>query len=125
MAEWHWLKMAADGLPVLPLASSGSGCRRPYEPLLLAHTAGAGDARSWPPPPPRAVLLSPPGPHSCKPRLQRLLRRFASCDVAVRPGSPAVPPATEACELFARELCTDVTSWGNEPLRFQEALALT
>ena len=113
--------MASDGKPVLPLVSSGDGCRRPYEPLLLARTAGTCDAGAWQPPPRGVTLLSPPGPHSRKPRLLRLLRLFAPSDAATQPGAPATPRALEACELFARELCSDVTSWGNEPLRFQAA----
>ena len=61
------------------------------------------------------VLLAQPGAHSRKPRLLHLLRPFAprSDDAS------GVPNALDACELFARELCADATSWGNEPLRFQ------
>ena len=125
VAEWHWLKVAADGSPALPLRGGGAGCRRPYEPLLLLRSAAAG-ASAAPPVPRRAVLLAPPGAHSRKPRLLRLLRPFAPCsdggDGAAEGGegiTPQQPSALDACELFARELCADATSWGNEPLRFQ------
>ena len=131
VAEWHWLKVAADGAPALPLRGAGAGCRRPYEPLLLARTATAGGSARTLSIPPRVVLLAPPGPHSRKPRLLRLLRPFAPAssstsddDVPVQPKHGAAAPtppacALDACELFARELCADATSWGNEPLRFQ------
>ena len=122
VAEWHWLKVAADGAPALPLRGSGAGCRRPYEPLLLARTAAANNGAHAPALPPRVVLLSPPAAHSRKPRLLRLLRPFApsTSEAPLDPSEP-LPPlgALEVCELFARELCADATSWGNEPLRFQ------
>ena len=122
VAEWHWLKVAADGSPALPLRGGGAGGRRPYEPLLLLRTAAA-DASAMPPIPRRAVLLAQPGAHSRKPRLLRLLRPFAprsvGCSTLEGVEAPPRPSALEACELFARELCADATAWGNEPLRFQ------
>ena len=86
------------------------------------RSAAAG-ASAAPPIPRRAVLLAPPGAHSRKPRLLRLLLPFAPrSDDSTSEGGAVAPPqpsALDACELFARELCADATSWGNEPLRFQ------
>jgi N6-adenosine-specific RNA methylase IME4 len=125
VAEWHWLKMAADGHAALPLRGEGAGCRRPYEPLLLARSITAADAPAPPALPPDVVMLAQPGPHSRKPRLLRLLRPYAAPTdgTALPSDGPAPPPllsALDCCELFARELCADATSWGNEPLRFQQ-----
>ena len=131
VAEWHWLKVTADGHAALPLSGEGAGCRRPYELLLLARSISGADASATTMTPPSGVvLLAQPGPHSRKPRLLQLLRPYAvpSPDAALpeteQCGSPAPPPrpsALDCCELFARELCADATSWGNEPLRFQQA----
>lgn len=100
VAEWHWLKVTADGRPVLPLLA-GSGTRRPYEVLVLAWYGAPVRA------PPAVTLLCQPGQHSRKPRLHGLLRPHA--------------PAGAALELFAREVAAGATAWGNEPLRFQAA----
>ena len=130
VAEWHWLKVAADGHAALPLRGEGAGCRRPYEPLLLARTIAAADAPSTTlTPPTGVVMLAQPGPHSRKPRLLRLLRPYAAPtldaalpndELSCSPAPPPRPSALDCCELFARELCADATAWGNEPLRFQQ-----
>jgi len=106
-----------DGAPALPLRAAGAGCRRPYEPLVLARTKRVDDAPIAAALPPGLVLLAPPGPHSRKPRLLRLLRPYVA--------SPGVADggALDVLELFARELCADATAWGNEPLRFQTLAA--
>ncbi|GBG82168.1 hypothetical protein CBR_g34449 [Chara braunii] len=55
------------------------------------------------------VIISRPGAHSRKPVLRRLLEGFV-------PGQGVVKPL----ELFARNLLPGWTSWGNEPLKFQD-----
>ena len=129
VAEWRWLKVTADGAPALPLCGAGGGgARRPYECLLLAQSSAAeGPPFTFPPLPAALSLLSPPGAHSRKPRLLRLLRRYAPHAAAEGTGGNAAAAAAAATsagdvlELFARELSSDATAWGNEVLRFQDA----
>jgi hypothetical protein len=67
------------------------------------------------------TLLAPPGAHSRKPRLLRLLRPLAPRSGANDDNASGGDAALAALELFARELSADATAWGNEPLRFQAA----
>ncbi|MCO5586065.1 hypothetical protein L7F22_040004 [Adiantum nelumboides] len=60
-------------------------------------------------PPDKQVLISIPGDHSRKPPLASLLSPYV-------PGEDPV----HGLELFARDIHPGWTSWGNEPLRFQQ-----
>ena len=119
--------MTAAGAPALPLCgAAGGGARRPYECLVLAQSSSSSSSSAvaeppftFPPLPATLTLLSPPGAHSRKPRLLRLLRRYAPHAAAA--AAAAATSAGDVLELFARELSSDATAWGNEVLRFQDA----
>lgn len=111
-AEWHWLKLAANGATVFALDSTH---RKPYEILLIGRAPDAvavavpGVLPSPPSPPPRRVVCSVvTRQHSRKPSLADVL-------------APYLPNRARCLELFARSLTHGWTSWGNEVLRFQDA----
>ncbi|CAM6083784.1 unnamed protein product [Calypogeia fissa] len=121
-ATWYWLKLNASGQMISPLDLQH---HKPYECLLLGYLFGQSqeaasiesaqedDTRKVSEshmlyPPEKFVVMSIPGDHSRKPPLGSLLARYA-------PG----PRPIRGVELFARELHTGWTSWGNEPLYFQ------
>ena len=99
VATWYWLKVTAEGTPVLPLTSTH---RKPYEPVILGRFPPVSQAL-----PQEKLLLSVPLSHSRKPPLNRLL-------------APHLPHHPRQLELFARNLTPHCTSWGNEPLRFND-----
>lgn len=54
------------------------------------------------------MFASFPESHSRKPALDYLLERY-------------LPNSAKKLEMFARDLKSDWTSWGNEPLKFQNS----
>ncbi|XP_010943156.1 methyltransferase-like protein 2 isoform X2 [Elaeis guineensis] len=106
----YWLKVKPDGSLIGELDLFH---HRPYEYLLLGYinmenidsecmpAVNLEDAR---------VIISIPGVHSRKPALGKLLWDHI-------PGNKPV----KCIELFARELMAGWTSWGNEPLHFQDS----
>ncbi|KAH7293353.1 hypothetical protein KP509_28G021900 [Ceratopteris richardii] len=110
-AIWYWLKVKSDGQMITELDISH---HKPYECLLLGYMLPhhKKDSSQVPPPkvpPDKQVLISIPGDHSRKPPLASLLSAYV-------PGHDQM----RGLELFARDLHPGCTSWGNEPLRFQQ-----
>ncbi|KAI5076560.1 hypothetical protein GOP47_0008625 [Adiantum capillus-veneris] len=110
-ATWFWLKINADGCMIGELDTPH---HKPYECLLLGYMRPQGNkSDSQIPvlkfPPDKQVLISIPGDHSRKPPLDSLLSAYV-------PGQDSV----RGLELFARDIHPGWTSWGNEPLRFQQ-----
>ncbi|KAF6166579.1 hypothetical protein GIB67_005441 [Kingdonia uniflora] len=107
----YWLKVKPDGSLIGELDLFH---HRPYECLLLGYSHREGvnceplqtfkDLRR------NQVIISVPGDYSRKPPIGKLLSDYA----------PGLKPA-RCIELFARELLAGWTSWGNEPLHFQES----
>ncbi|KAL2653789.1 hypothetical protein R1flu_021917 [Riccia fluitans] len=121
-ASWYWLKVNNSGEMISPLDLQH---HKPYECLLLGYLPGEKQEAasketvqkgavsekgnvSLNTPPNKFVIMSIPGDHSRKPPIGSLLSQYA-------PG----PSPVNGLELFARELTPGWTSWGNEPLRFQ------
>ncbi|KAK8937029.1 Methyltransferase-like protein 2 [Platanthera zijinensis] len=103
----YWLKIKPDGslLGDLDLIH-----HKPYEYLLLGYVNGkkvVPDCNQNLEE--NQIFISIPGAYSRKPPLAKLL-------VDNIPG----PKPSRCIELFARELIAEWTSWGNEPLRFQD-----
>uniref|UniRef100_J3LL19 Methyltransferase-like protein 2 n=3 Tax=Oryza brachyantha TaxID=4533 RepID=J3LL19_ORYBR len=108
---FYWLKVKQDGSLIGDLDLLH---HRPYECLLVGYiNLNKEDARGskFKFLEERRVIMSVPGAHSRKPPLQKLLSQYI-------PG----PKPARCIELFARELVSGWTSWGNEPLRFQDAV---
>ncbi|CAL5415586.1 unnamed protein product [Camellia sinensis] len=112
MATLYWLKVKADGLLISELDLFH---HRPYECLLVGYCHGkAMDSESLSglkPIPDNQVFISVPGDYSRKPPIGELLLDYV----------PGLRPA-HCIELFSREMISGWTSWGNEPLYFQEGL---
>ncbi|KAL2653792.1 hypothetical protein R1flu_021920 [Riccia fluitans] len=121
-ASWYWLKVNNSGEMISPLDLQH---HKPYECLLLGYLPGKKQEAasketvqegavsekggvSLNTPPNKFVIMSIPGDHSRKPPIGSLLSQYA-------PG----PSPANGLELFARELTPGWTSWGNEPLCFQ------
>ncbi|KAG2554045.1 hypothetical protein PVAP13_9KG637600 [Panicum virgatum] len=108
---FYWLKVKHDGSLIGDLDLFH---HRPYECLLLGYINVNTDAKQGsnfkllegP-----QVIMSVPGAHSRKPPLEKLLSEYI-------PG----PKPPRCIELFARELFPGWTSWGNEPLHFQDSM---
>ncbi|KMT04713.1 hypothetical protein BVRB_7g168950 isoform A [Beta vulgaris subsp. vulgaris] len=107
-ATLYWLKVKANGSLICDLDLFH---HRPYECLLLGYTGSHGiesellsvsNLKDQ-------VVITIPGDYSRKPPVEELLLEYV-------PGSK---PA-RCLELFAREMMGGWTSWGNEPLHFQE-----
>lgn len=111
MATLYWLKVKADGILTSELDLFH---HRPYECLLLGYYHGENRTSEclsrFKPIPDNQVFISVPGDYSRKPPIGELLLEYV-------PGSE---PA-RCIELFAREMLAGWTSWGNEPLHFQES----
>nr|GEX59555.1 methyltransferase-like protein 2 isoform X1 [Tanacetum cinerariifolium] len=110
MATHYWLKVKADGSLIGELDLFH---HRPYECLVLGYCHGKDeDAGCFSRPnsiPDAQVFITIPGYYSRKPPVGEMLRKYI----------PGTAPA-HCLELFARELQAGWTSWGNEPLRFQD-----
>ncbi|XP_047948094.1 methyltransferase-like protein 2 isoform X3 [Salvia hispanica] len=111
-ATIYWLKVKADGSLIGELDLFH---HRPYECLLLGLIDGKGmmDSEELQRPvviPDNQVFISVPGDHSRKPPIGELLLDYI-------PG----PKPARCIELFAREMIQGWTSWGNDPLHFQDS----
>ncbi|XP_043709424.1 methyltransferase-like protein 2 isoform X2 [Telopea speciosissima] len=110
-AIFYWLKVKVDGSLISDLDLFH---HRPYECLLLGYSDREGvdtDHHStFKPIHGNQVIISIPGDYSRKPPIGKLLLDYV-------PG----PKPARCIELFARELLDGWTSWGNEPLHFQES----
>ncbi|KAL1564451.1 DNA-3-methyladenine glycosylase I [Salvia divinorum] len=110
-ATFYWLKVKADGSLIGELDLFH---HRPYECLLLGLVDGKGmDFEELQKPigiPDNQVFISVPGDHSRKPPIGELLLDYI-------PG----PKPARCIELFAREMTEGWTSWGNDPLHFQDS----
>ncbi|KAK9750304.1 hypothetical protein RND81_02G186000 [Saponaria officinalis] len=110
-ATVYWLKVKSDGSLICDLDLFH---HRPYEYLLLSY-CGNEDTDSEILSSKMAlkddrVMISVPGDYSRKPPVRDLLLEYI-------PG----PKPARCIELFAREMSAGWTSWGNEPLHFQES----
>ncbi|KAL7600277.1 hypothetical protein Lser_V15G21897 [Lactuca serriola] len=111
LATHYWLKVKADGSLIGELDLFH---HRPYECLVLGYCYPEVEDLDYfsklKSIPDGQVLISIPGDYSRKPPVGEMLREYI-------PGSH-----TARClELFAREMVSGWTSWGNEPLRFQDS----
>ncbi|XP_057975520.1 methyltransferase-like protein 2 [Malania oleifera] len=112
VATFYWLKVKADGSLLCDLDLFH---HRPYECLLLGcchveamdtrNLSNFGTVQD------DQVIISIPGDYSRKPPVGELLLEYV----------PGLKPA-RCIELFAREMMAGWTSWGNEPLHFQESI---
>ncbi len=103
--EWVWLKITSGGEPVTAIDGVW---RRPYEVLLLGRRRSSSSEQ------PRSqsevtrrIILAVPDLHSRKPNLSELFQ-------------PLLPSEPICLEIFARNLTTGWTSWGDEVLKFQD-----
>ncbi|KAM3304744.1 methyltransferase-like protein 2 isoform X1 [Capsicum chacoense] len=135
-ASFYWLKVKANGILTGELDLFH---HRPYECLLLGYCKGkvglsyalelpllkrilfftspcllqdthSGKLTRMNPIPDNRVFISVPGDYSRKPPIGELLLDYV-------PG----PMPARCVELFAREMIAGWTSWGNEPLHFQDS----
>ncbi|KAK2994790.1 hypothetical protein RJ640_021022 [Escallonia rubra] len=110
-ATLYWLKVKADGSLISELDLFH---HRPYECLLIGYCDGdiaySKCLSRLRPVLHDQVFISVPGDYSRKPPVGELLWEYA-------PG----PKPPRCLELFAREMIAGWTSWGNEPLRFQDS----
>ncbi|CAI9753435.1 unnamed protein product [Fraxinus pennsylvanica] len=110
-ATFYWLKVKADGLLISELDLFH---HRPYECVILGYCHRA-DMNSQHQlrlnhVPDDQVFISVPGDYSRKPPIGELLLDYV----------PGFRPA-RCIELFSREMIAGWTSWGNEPLHFQDS----
>ncbi|PRP79394.1 methyltransferase-like protein 4-like [Planoprotostelium fungivorum] len=103
LTTWYWIKIDREGQLIFPLSSSH---RRPYEPLLIGRFSRRIDEELENFPREPRFLISRPGAHSTKPKLNSIFSPFLEGDV-------------RGLELFARNLIGGWTSWGNEVLQNQ------
>ena len=100
--EWVWLKVTAEGEPILPLEGFW---RHPYEIcLIFRYRRNPGNLSS---PPTRRILVASPDLHSRKPSLKQLTKLFF--------------PELQlkwCLEIFARNLTAGWVSWGKEALKY-------
>ncbi|XP_076949651.1 methyltransferase-like protein 2 [Bidens hawaiensis] len=111
MTTYYWLKVKADGSLISELDLFH---HRPYECLVIGYCYGKDKDSEYITKlkciPNHQVFISIPGDYSRKPPIGEMLREYIPC----------LEPA-RCLELFARELLSGWTSWGNEPLRFQDS----
>ncbi|KAK3688496.1 MT-A70-domain-containing protein, partial [Podospora appendiculata] len=103
VGEWTWLKLAANGEPIVSLHSAW---RKPWERLLIARRRGGGGGGLAKLLPERKVIVTVPDVHSRKPNLRCLFEEY-------------LPPQYQALEVFARSLTAGWWSWGDQVLLFQ------
>ncbi|XP_050214869.1 methyltransferase-like protein 2 isoform X2 [Mercurialis annua] len=108
-ASFYWLKVKADGSLVSDIDLFH---HKPYECLLLGYCHQEGTNvrpnSSLRTVEQDKVIISIPGDYSRKPPIGELLLEHV-------PG----PKPARCLELFAREMMGGWTSWGNEPVHFQ------
>ncbi|KAL0694890.1 hypothetical protein Bca4012_062070 [Brassica carinata] len=110
VATMYWLKVKPDGAMICDLDLVH---HKPYEYLLLGYRFNEVKPKH------RSdfelldrnkVIISIPGDFSRKPPIGEILMKHV----------PGTQPA-RCLELFAREMAAGWTSWGNEPLHFQDS----
>ncbi|XP_062158238.1 methyltransferase-like protein 2 isoform X2 [Alnus glutinosa] len=110
VATFYWLKVKADGSLINDLDLFH---HRPYECLILGYchreSVDSECLLKFKHVQDGQIIVSIPGDYSRKPPIGGLLLEYV----------PGFNP-TRCLELFAREMIPGWTSWGNEPLRFQE-----
>ncbi|XP_057766006.1 methyltransferase-like protein 2 isoform X3 [Salvia miltiorrhiza] len=110
-ATFYWLKVKANGFLISELDLFH---HRPYECLLLGLSDGKGmdseELQRLIRISDNQVFISVPGDYSRKPPIGELLLDYV-------PG----PKPARCIELFAREMIEGWTSWGNDPLHFQDS----
>ncbi|XP_071703646.1 methyltransferase-like protein 2 [Rutidosis leptorrhynchoides] len=111
MATHYWLKVKADGSLIGELDLFH---HRPYECVVLGYYSTKDEDSEFSSKlksiPDGQVFISIPGDYSRKPPIGELLQEYI----------PGAKPG-HCIELFAREMLAGWTSWGNEPLRFQDS----
>lgn len=105
---WYWLKVGVDGRLRDPLETPH---RKPYEQLVVAY---AGDRTIIETLPKESVIWAVPGQHSRKPNLDGIL----GCIFKTSNNDYS---SMSKLELFARNLTKGWDSWGNEPLKGNDA----
>ena len=110
ITEWHWVKLTTAGEPVFPWDSLH---KKPYETMLLgcyknnAYLTKCEVVQNL-------VLCSVPSSiHSHKPPL---------CEIIKSRVQPLFKESFKCLEMFARNLNSDWTSWGNEVLMMQNIM---
>ena len=113
--EWAWLKITEKGEPVSELEGVW---RKTYEILLVSRKPGCEGplseySREDPASVFRRVIVGVPDIHSRKPSLRKLLAQLL----------PRQMSDYRCLEIFARNLTAGWWSWGNEVLKYNDALA--
>ncbi|CAN0922092.1 Methyltransferase-like protein 2 [Linum grandiflorum] len=106
-ATIFWLKVKPDGSLTSDLDLFH---HRPYECLLLGYCDGKVREAQKMGPIEDKIVISIPGDYSRKLPVGELVQKHVPSS-----GTP------RCIELFAREMMAGWTSWGNEPLRFQDS----
>ncbi|CAA0819100.1 Methyltransferase-like protein 2 [Striga hermonthica] len=110
-ATFYWLKVRPDGLLVSELDLFH---HRPYECLILGFSQGkdmtSEQLLSLKCIPDNQIFISVPGDYSRKPPIGEFLLEHV---LGFKPA--------RCIELFSREMMPGWTSWGNEPLHFQDS----
>ncbi|GER42646.1 methyltransferase MT-A70 family protein, partial [Striga asiatica] len=110
-ATFYWLKVRPDGLLISELDLFH---HRPYECLILGFSQGkemnSEQLLSLKRIPDNQIFISVPGDYSRKPPIGEFLLEHV---LGFKPA--------RCIELFSREMMPGWTSWGNEPLHFQDS----
>ncbi|CAE5957938.1 unnamed protein product [Arabidopsis arenosa] len=111
VATMYWLKVKPDGTLICDLDLVH---HKPYEYLLLGYCftefPGSEHRSDFELLDKNQIIMSIPGDFSRKPPIGEILMKH----------TPGSQPA-RCLELFAREMAAGWTSWGNEPLHFQDS----
>jgi N6-adenosine-specific RNA methylase IME4 len=120
VATAHWLKVTAHGQPLSPIdppnPRAGGAPHLPYESIVIGRKGEVSEAHAALEQrllASRVIIADVGQRHSRKPPLDALFEPLLS----------ALPPKADHhayLELFARELRSGWTSWGNEVLLFNE-----
>ncbi|KAF9575711.1 Methyltransferase-like protein 4 [Mortierella alpina] len=141
VAHWYWLKVTTKGDPVLSLENKH---RRAYEGIIIGRrntqqkpTSPRKPSDVTPSNIKQRLIVSVPSQHSRKPSIFKILESefFPQSGLTVNEKVAASATVTDPdqvpdrvredsatlnrLELFARNLEQGVTSWGNEPIRYQ------
>ncbi|CAK8690297.1 unnamed protein product [Clavelina lepadiformis] len=102
LAQWHWVKVTTNGIPVFPWESLH---KKPYETIFLGHYLCKNHQHSIK----ENVICSVPCMvHSHKPPLYEVIK------------NSLMEVANPRClEMFARSLSPSWSSWGNEVVKLQ------
>ncbi|ESO92400.1 hypothetical protein LOTGIDRAFT_121106, partial [Lottia gigantea] len=100
--QWHWLKITRGGELICDINSN----KKPFETLFIGRYDNSLTNQYSTVPNHRTIISIPCSLHSKKPSLAEILK-------------PYLPEKPECLELFARNLQSNWTSWGNEVLKHQ------